>query len=108
MASPTGRSDRRRFRARDSRPARNAMISRRIALIVVLLGGLSYLSTHTTLHDTSFGNGSPLTLAHAAPEYTSEEVNNISLYKRVVPAVVSTTSTTVTLAFFYGYVPSKG
>jgi S1-C subfamily serine protease len=86
------------------------MTFRRIFLIAVLVGGIWYLSTHTTLQKTRFGKGSPLTLteAHAAPEYTPAEVNNIGVYKRVVPSVVNITSTTVTLDFFYGFVPSQG
>ena len=45
--------------------------------------------------------------AHAAPEYTNTELNNISVYKRVVPSVVNITAGTVTLDFFMGLVPQQ-
>jgi S1-C subfamily serine protease len=53
---------------------------------------------------------SPLTLteAHAAPEYDAEELNNISVYKRVSPSVVNITSTSLQMDFFYGMVPQQG
>ena len=44
----------------------------------------------------------------AAPEYDSEELNNISVYKRLLPSVVNVTSTTVQMNFFYGPVPAQG
>ena len=44
----------------------------------------------------------------AAPEYDSEELTNISVYKRLLPSVVNVTSTTVQMDFFYGAVPSQG
>ncbi len=56
------------------------------------------------------GATSPLALteAHAAPEYDSEEQNNIAVYKRVLPSVVNITSTAMTFNFFYGQVPQQG
>lgn len=85
---------------------------RRLFLILLIVGGLWYFTTHRALRSPFVGEGSrsPLTLteAHAAPEYTSEELNNIGVYKRVVPSVVNITSTTVTLDFFYGFVPAQG
>ncbi len=52
----------------------------------------------------------PLVLeeVRAAPEYDNEELNNISVYKRLLPSVVNVTSTTVQMDFFYGPVPSQG
>ncbi len=52
----------------------------------------------------------PLVLeeVRAAPEYDTEEVNNILVYKRLLPSVVNVTSTTVQMDFFYGPVPSQG
>jgi S1-C subfamily serine protease len=49
-----------------------------------------------------------LTEAHAAPEYDSEELNNISVYKKALPSVVNITSSAVAFDFFYGAVPQKG
>src|SRR5579875_822600 len=94
------------------------MILRRLFLVAVLVGSVWY---YTTEHQSGMGgvgsvtlaptgaNG-PLTLteAHAAPEYDAEELNNISVYKRVSPSVVNITSTTVTMSLFYGLVPQQG
>ncbi len=44
----------------------------------------------------------------AAPQYDSEELTNIAVYKRLLPSVVNVTSTTVEMNFFYGPVPSQG
>ena len=85
------------------------MTFRRVFLVLVLVGGFWYLASHTNFR--GIGNGrSPLTLteAQAEPEYSSAELNNIAVYKRVLPSVVNITSTTVTLDFFYGFVPSEG
>jgi S1-C subfamily serine protease len=89
---------------------------RRLLLIVVLVGGFWYLTTHLPSNVgrlpfmSSRGSSSPLDLteAHAAPEYDSEEQNNISVYKRVLPSVVNITSTTLVFNFFYGQVPQQG
>ncbi len=89
---------------------------RRVFLVLVLVGGFWYATTHmhsglgrlslTGLH----GSASPLQLteAEAAPTYDSEEQNNISVYKRVLPSVVNITSTTLVFNFFYGQVPQQG
>ena len=56
------------------------------------------------------GSDSPLQLteAEAAPAYDADELNNISVYKRVLPSVVNITSTTLVFNFFYGAVPQQG
>ncbi len=100
---------------------RKAMRLRRILLVVLLVGGFWYLTTHFTPgldrfslnHISLFGGrgaGSPLELteAHAAPAYDPEEQNNIAVYKRVLPSVVNITSTTLVFNFFYGTVPQQG
>jgi S1-C subfamily serine protease len=87
---------------------------RRFLLIVVLVGGFWYVTTHLgpgfvpsflTHHADS-----PLVLteAQAAPAYDSEELNNINVYKKVLPSVVNITSTTLVFDFFYGAVPQQG
>ena len=89
---------------------------RRVILVVLLVGGFWYLTTHLS---NPFGplsyfkkaaSNSPLQLteAHAAPEYDNEEQNNISVYKKVLPSVVNITSTTLVFNFFYGTVPQQG
>jgi S1-C subfamily serine protease len=94
---------------------------RQFLLVVLLVGGFWYLTTHLTPgsgglslnHFSLFGtNGSSsplnLTEAEAAPSYDAEEQNNIAVYKRVLPSVVNITSTTLVFNFFYGTVPQHG
>jgi len=89
---------------------------RRVLLVVLLVGGFWYLTTHLPANLSSFsllnahGSGSPLELteAEAAPAYDTEEQNNIAVYKRVLPSVVNITSTTLVFNFFYGTVPQHG
>jgi S1-C subfamily serine protease len=89
---------------------------RRFFLIVLLVGGFWYLTSHVpaglshfSLFKTS-GAGSALELieAEAAPAYDAEEQNNIAVYKKVLPSVVNITSTTLVFNFFYGAVPQQG
>jgi len=98
------------------------MRKRTVVLIVLLVGGFWFITTHwprslETLaaahHVSLFGShagGSPLELteADAAPAYDAEEQNNIAVYKRVLPSVVNITSTTLVFNFFYGTVPQQG
>ena len=89
---------------------------RRLLLVVILVGGFLYVTTHLPQGLDRFsllgghGANSPLELteAQAAPEYDSEEQNNIAIYKRVLPSVVNITSTTLVFNFFYGPVPQQG
>lgn len=92
---------------------------RRFVLIVVLVGGFWYVTTHmgpgfvpTRGHFSLTGSGSSspleLTEAQAAPAYDSEEQNNIAVYKKVLPSVVNITSTSLVFDFFYGTVPQQG
>jgi S1-C subfamily serine protease len=89
---------------------------RRVFLVLVLVGGFWYATTHlpSGLGRFSFtgapGSASPLHLteAEAAPAYDAEEQNNIAVYKRVLPSVVNITSTTLVFNFFYGQVPQQG
>ncbi len=89
---------------------------RRLLLVVLLVGGFWYVTTHLPAGLEHFsltggrGSSSPLELtqAQAAPEYDSEEQNNIAVYKRVLPSVVNITSTSLVFNFFYGPVPQQG
>ena len=89
---------------------------RRIFLILLLVGGFWYITAHVAGDLRSLGllkpsgGNSPLELteAHAAPEYDSEEQNNIGIYKRVLPSVVNITATNLVYNFFYGAVPQQG
>jgi S1-C subfamily serine protease len=88
------------------------MTFRRLLLVILIVGGFWYFTHHADFRNASFAGGgdSSLTIteAHADPAYTSTELNNIAVYKRVVPSVVNITSTTTTLDFFYGLVPAEG
>ena len=94
---------------------------RSLALVVLLVGGFWFITTHWPSHlDRAsashvavlggHGAGSPLELteAEAAPAYDAEEQNNIAVYKRVLPSVVNITSTTLVFDFFNGAVPQRG
>jgi S1-C subfamily serine protease len=94
---------------------------RRLFLVVLLVGGFWYLTSHlpSKLSDVSLshfslvgaeGSRSPLELteAQAAPAYNAGEENNIGVYKRVLPSVVNITSRQVVFNFFYGAVPQEG
>jgi S1-C subfamily serine protease len=89
------------------------MIFRRFVLVLVLVGGFWYLINHSRPTNNAMLPSSPpsslhLTEAHAAPEYDSEELNNISVYKKALPTVVNITSSAVAFDFFYGAVPQRG
>ncbi|MGA2569309.1 MAG: trypsin-like peptidase domain-containing protein [Terracidiphilus sp.] len=99
-------------------------LSRILIIVLLLLCGFWFLTTHFPLHfvggrptlvgskgsDGSDGSNTPLELteAHAAPSYDAEEQNNIAIYKKVLPSVVNITSTTLVFDFFYGTVPQQG
>jgi S1-C subfamily serine protease len=91
-------------------------IMRRLFLIVLLVGGFWFVTTHLptgwghfSLTGSHAANSAlELTEAQAAPEYDAEEQNNIAVYKRVLPSVVNITSTTLVFNFFYGTVPQQG
>jgi S1-C subfamily serine protease len=92
---------------------------RQILLVVLLVGGFWFLTTHlpsrfdrlsvgNLFRASSSGSALQLTEAQAAPAYDAEEQNNIAIYKRVLPSVVNITSTTLVFDFFYGTVPQQG
>jgi hypothetical protein len=102
---------------------------RPVLIVVVLLAGFYYLTTHfapvgafapwmsghgssdaaANIESVRGPNGAfNLTVASAAPEYDSEEQKNIAVYKRALPSVVNITSTAVAWDFFYGAVPQQG
>jgi S1-C subfamily serine protease len=101
---------------------------RPVLLVVLLLSGFYYLTTHVGstgafapwLHRASSAPGPntaamsgplgtfELTQADAAPAYDVEEQQNIAVYKKALPSVVNITSTAVQFDFFYGPVPQQG
>ncbi|MGB9146030.1 MAG: trypsin-like peptidase domain-containing protein [Acidobacteriaceae bacterium] len=85
------------------------MTFRRVCLVLLIVGGFWYITSHPVFRNSGSGAGSPITLteAEAAPQFSAAEENNIEVYKRVVPSVVNITAGTVTLDFFYGLVPQE-
>ncbi len=106
---------------------------RPVLLVLLLLSGFYYLTTHLMstgtvgpwLHEHVLGNAKDasivktstvsgpggsfeLTEASAAPAYDAEEQQNIAVYKKALPSVVNITSTAVAFDFFYGPVPQQG
>ncbi|MGD0094882.1 MAG: trypsin-like peptidase domain-containing protein [Terracidiphilus sp.] len=97
---------------------------RQLVLIVLIVGGFWYLTSHrfpvwghlpvfsqgTTSSAHLSGSGSPLQLneAEAAPAYDAEEQNNIAIYRRVLPSVVNITSKSLVYNFFFEPVPQQG
>ncbi len=101
---------------------------RPVLLVLLLLSGFYYVTTHlslngerpwvdrvlpadatTTLQTARAPSGTfDLTEASAAPAFDTEEQQNIAVYKKALPSVVNITSTAVQFDFFYGPVPQQG
>ncbi len=102
---------------------------RPVLLVILLLGGFYYATTHfgsagslapwlgvhapaepgANIESVRGPNGAfDLTEASAAPAYDTEEQQNIAVYKKAMPSVVNITSTEVRFDFFYGPVPQTG
>jgi S1-C subfamily serine protease len=104
---------------------------RPVLLVILLLSGFYYLTTHVAptgtfapwVHHVFSRATAPdispatvqgpmgtleLTQAAAAPAFDTEEQQNIAVYKKALPSVVNITSTAVAFDFFYGPVPQQG
>jgi S1-C subfamily serine protease len=102
---------------------------RPVLLVILLLSGFYYVTTHSSSTGRLFpwlhpapGTGATtnstsvsgpigsfqLTEANAAPAFDTEEQQNIGVYKKALPSVVNITSTEVAYDFFYGPVPQQG
>ena len=98
---------------------------RRVVLVLLLVGGFYYITTHAApsgalaawLERIAPASKSvlhgplgtfELTQANAQPAYDADELNNIAVYKKALPSVVNITSTAVAFNFFYGPVPQQG
>jgi S1-C subfamily serine protease len=88
---------------------------RHLVLVVILVGGFWFVTSH--LEQGSFGHlfgpphaTEPLQLVEAAttPVCDAQEQTGIDIYKRVLPSVVNITSTSLVFDFFYGVVPQQG
>ncbi len=90
------------------------MKSLRVVLLAVLLAaGFYFLSNRhpapAALAPTSTGPVKlEITEAAAPQSFDSEEQTNITVYRKVLPAVVNITSKAVAVDFFYGEVPEQG
>ena len=106
-----------------------AMKLRPVLLVVLLLAGFYYVTTHLAstgtlspwleeLHPAGSAanvatlRGSDgafdLNVASAAPAFDAEEQQNIAVYKKALPSVVNITATEVRFDFFYRRCRSRG
>ena len=90
-------------------------LARWILVAAVLTAGFYYFTTHhrgPEPYTTArwIGSSGPLEITEASGpvQLDPEEQNNINIYKKVLPAVVNITSTSVSFDFFYGVVPEQG
>ena len=93
---------------------------RRLVLILVLIAAFLYLASYIPVFGPRHGGqllnhlersvptSFQLTTADAQPAFTAQELNNIAVYKRVLPSVVNVTSTQLAFDFFYGVEPQQG
>jgi S1-C subfamily serine protease len=102
---------------------------RPVLLVLLLLGGFYYVTTHgwATGHGAPWLGNSSLDAEHthlasfngplgdfelkeaaAAPAYDAEEQQNIAVYRKALPSVVNITSTAVAFDFFNRPVPQQG
>ncbi len=106
---------------------------RPVLLVLLLLSGFYYVTTHLSpsgamaplVRRALLGPGGDaseastsevrgklgtfdLTEAAAAPAFDSEEQQNMAVYRKALPSVVNITSTQVQFDFFYGPVPQQG
>ncbi|HEY6308599.1 MAG TPA: trypsin-like peptidase domain-containing protein [Candidatus Angelobacter sp.] len=86
------------------------MKSLRPILLIVAFVAAFYFFTNRAGGPASVARPSHVELAEAAgPQpLDAEEQENISVYKKALPAVVNITSTAVAYDFFYGAVPQQG
>jgi S1-C subfamily serine protease len=89
--------------------------SRPILLAALLAAAFYFATTYQRLpFDLPVGAGEraparvEIIEAAAPPQFDAEEQNNINVYKKVLPSVVSITTRSVAWDFFYGAVPSEG
>jgi len=89
---------------------------RPLIFAVALAGAFFYFTTWRSnpageLHPSNWlSRPDQVEITEAAPgeSLDGEEQNNISVYKRNIPAVVNVTSRAMTFDFFYGLVPQEG
>jgi S1-C subfamily serine protease len=88
-------------------------VLRPILIAIVLVGGFFYFTTYRTngfrpAHWLGQPHKVEITEAAGNEPLDGEEQNNITVYRKNIPAVVNITSRAVTFDFFYGLVPQEG
>jgi S1-C subfamily serine protease len=86
-------------------------VLRPLLLATILVAAFYMLTTHGRNSDPSWITRPAhieLTEASNSPDYDRDEQENISVYKKALPAVVNITSTAVAYDIFYGAVPQRG
>ncbi len=90
-------------------------LGRLLLIAAILAGGFYYFTTHHRAGEPPSpvgwrGPSAPLEITEASgpQQLDAEEQNNVNLYKKVLPAVVNITSTSLSFDFFYGVVPEQG
>jgi S1-C subfamily serine protease len=86
-------------------------VLRPLLLATILVAAFYMLTTHGRNSDPSWITlpaHIELTEASNSPDYDRDEQENISVYKKALPAVVNITSTAVAYDIFYGAVPQRG
>src|SRR5436853_7578836 len=84
---------------------------RPIVLALLIAGGFFYFTTYRGQFETrwlSRPGKLEITQAAGGENLDGEEQNNITVYRKNIPAVVNVTSKAVTFDFFYGLVPQEG
>jgi S1-C subfamily serine protease len=90
-------------------------LGRLLLIAAILTAAFYYFTTHHRgpgpyAPTRWIGAAGPLEITEASGpvQLDPEEQNNVSIYKKVLPAVVNITSTSVSFDFFYGVVPEQG
>jgi S1-C subfamily serine protease len=86
-------------------------VLRPLLLATILVAAFYMVTTHGRNSDPSWitrPTHIELTEASNSPDYDRDEQENISVYKKALPAVVNITSTAVAYDIFYGAVPQRG
>ena len=86
-------------------------VLRPLLLATILVAAFYMITTHGRNSDPSWitrPTHIELTEASNSPDYDRDEQENISVYKKALPAVVNITSTAVAYDIFYGAVPQRG
>ena len=79
-----------------------------LLLSSLLTSGILFFALRWTSPPTTLGNYEQETRSAGPPSLSSDEENNIEVYKRISPGVVNITSTSIEYDFFFEPVPRQG